>query len=77
MTLINDIIRLSELDVTTEDIMEELDICDMAANCVEMLQMSAEKHQVQLSFSGEQQTATANRQMKDELTYNLRDNPIR
>ena len=77
LTLINDIIRLSELDVTTEDIMEELDICDMAANCVEMLQMSAEKHQVQLSFSGEQQMVTANRQMMDELIYNLCDNAIR
>ena len=77
LTLINDIIRLSELDVTTEDIMEELDICDMAANCVEMLQMSAEKHQVQLSFSGEPQMVTANRQMMDELIYNLCDNAIR
>ena len=77
LTLINDIIRLSELDVTTEDIMEELDICDMAASCVEVLQMSAEKHQVQLSFSGEPQMVTANRQMMDELIYNLCDNAIR
>ena len=39
--------------------------------------MSAEKHQVQLSFSGEQQMVTANRQMMDELIYNLCDNAIR
>jgi len=77
LTLINDIIRLSELDVTTEDIMEELDIGEMAANSVEMLQMAAEKHQVRISFSGEKQMVMANRQMMDELIYNLCDNAIR
>ncbi len=77
LTLINDIIRLSELDVTTEDIMEELDISEMAANSVEMLQMAAEKHQVRISFSGEKQLVMANRQMMDELIYNLCDNAIR
>ena len=77
LTLINDIIRLSELDVTTEDIMEELDISEMAANSVEMLQMAAEKHQVRISFSGEKQIVMANRQMMDELIYNLCDNAIR
>lgn len=77
LTLINDIIRLSELDVTTEDIMEELDISEMAANSVEMLQMAAEKHQVRISFSGEKQMVMANRQMMDELIYNLCDNAIR
>lgn len=77
LTLINDIIRLSELDVTTEDIMEELDISEMAANSVEMLQMAAEKHQIRISFSGEKQMVMANRQMMDELIYNLCDNAIR
>lgn len=77
LTLINDIIRLSELDVTTEDIMEELDISEMAANSVEMLQMAAEKHQIRISFSGEKQLVMANRQMMDELIYNLCDNAIR
>ncbi len=77
LTLINDIIRLSELDVTTEDIMEEIDISEMAANSVEMLQMAAEKHQVRISFSGEKQIVMANRQMMDELIYNLCDNAIR
>lgn len=77
LTLINDIIRLSELDVTTEDIMEELDISEMAANSVEMLHMAAEKHQVRISFSGEKQMVMANRQMMDELIYNLCDNAIR
>ena len=57
--------------------MEELDISEMAANSVEMLQMAAEKHQVRISFSGEKQMVMANRQMMDELIYNLCDNAIR
>lgn len=77
LTLINDIIRLSELDVTTEDIMEEIDICELAGNSVEMLQMSAEKHQVKLSFTGKSEIVQANRQMMEELVYNLCDNAIR
>ena len=39
--------------------MEELDISEMAANSVEMLQMAAEKHQVRISFSGEKQMVMA------------------
>ena len=44
LTLINDIIRLSELDQVEEhNCFEELDIYDIAQNCVEMLRLSARK----------------------------------
>ena len=46
LTLINDIIRLSELDqVEEQNCFEELDIYDIAQNCVEMLRLSAKKHE--------------------------------
>ena len=45
LTLINDIIRLSELDVSTEVILyENLDLYEMAVKCVSMLEMNAGKH---------------------------------
>lgn len=78
LTLINDIIRLSELDVTVrEDIFENVNLYEIAESCVDMLQMSADKHNVTLSIKGSNRTVKANRQMMDELIYNLCDNAIR
>lgn len=78
LTLINDIIRLSELDGTEEEADTELlNLHEMAKNCVEMLTMSAEKHDVTIALTGTECYVTANRQMMEELLYNLCDNAIR
>lgn len=78
LTLINDIIRLSELDqMSEEDYYEAVDIYEVAASCVEMLKMSAQKHRVTIEIHGAHRTVYANRQMMDELIYNLCDNAIR
>ena len=78
LTLINDIIRLSELDGTEQEADTELlNLHEMAKNCVEMLSMSAEKHNVTIALSGTECYVTANRQMMEELLYNLCDNAIR
>lgn len=78
LTLINDIIRLSELDGTEEEADTELlNLHEMAQNCVEMLKMSAEKHNVTIALNGTECYVTANRQMMEELLYNLCDNAIR
>ncbi len=77
LVLINDIIRLSELDVTTDIAFEQVDLYRMAADCLGMLQMMAEKHDVSLAVSGQTQYVTANRQMMEEMIYNFCDNAIR
>ena len=79
LTLINDIIRLSELDAPVSDEHRELlDLSDTADSCVSMLQMNAETHEVTLTFQGTPQAEVlANRQMMEELLYNLTDNAIR
>lgn len=79
LTLINDIIRLSELDGAGEDVpMEKLDLYELADTCVEMLGVSAQKHQVTISMSGNRESyISGNRQMIEELLYNLCDNAIR
>ncbi len=78
LTLINDVIRLSELDDSeTEETFEAVDLWESADKCVNMLQMSAEKHGVSLVMEGEQVTIRANRQMVEEVLYNLCDNAIR
>lgn len=78
LTLINDIIRLSELDGTEEKIsMERLNLYNLAATCVEMLSLNAEKHHVSLFLQGSDSYITGNKQMIEELLYNLCDNAIR
>ncbi len=78
LTLINDIIRLSELDVSENTpAMERIDLCSIARANVDMLMFSAEKHNVTLKFSGQPSYIMGNKMMMEELVYNLTDNAIR
>lgn len=78
LTLINDVIRLSELDADgMEELLEPINLKEIAETCVSMLQISAEKHHVNLSFEGENTVIMATRQMAEEVLYNLCDNAIR
>ncbi len=78
LILINDIIRLSELDGTEgEEVFERINIYQLAQNCVDMLQLNAEKHNVTLKLEGNENYVNGNRQMLEELLYNLCDNAIR
>lgn len=79
LSLINDIIRLSELDSSSENktVMEEVDLYELAQNCVSMLTPVAEKHHVSMHLTGKRKTFVANRDMMEELIYNLCDNAIR
>lgn len=78
LTLINDIIRLSELDVAENVVvMEKVDLANVAATAVDMLSVNAKNNNVTLSFSGVPSFVYANRTMMDELVYNLTDNAIR
>lgn len=78
LTLINDIIRLSQLDADSgEEEKEPVNLKEIAETCVNMLQMNAEKHRVSLTFEGESVLILSTRQMTEELVYNLCDNAIR
>ena len=82
LSLINDIIKLSELDSAEQEfVTEAVDLYELAQTCVEMLQPNAEKHQVTLAFEKEEQHMTClvkgNKQMLEELLFNLCDNAIR
>lgn len=78
LTLINDVIRLSELDAEDrKESMEPVNLMESAKTCVNMLQMNAQKHHVSLTLEGESAVIMADRQMIDEVLYNLCDNAIR
>lgn len=78
LTLINDVIRLSELDSVNEDVVfEKLNLYELAETCVEMLTLNAEKHGVKIFIRGDVCYLKGNKQMIEELLYNLCDNAIR
>ena len=78
LTLINDIIRLSELDGTEKEVeFEKVNLYMIAQTSLDMLQFMAQKHEVTLELEGEECTVWGNRQMLEELVYNLCDNAIR
>lgn len=79
LLMINDIIRLSELDVmeTASMDVDRVPLYQMAENCVSMLEVSAKKHQVTLQIKGSPCCITGNKEMVEETLYNLCDNAIR
>lgn len=79
LTLINDIINLSELDVTVgaELDMEEVELYSICENCISMLEPAAMKQNIKLHLTGDKRIINANRDMMEELVYNLCDNAIR
>lgn len=79
LTLINDILRLSELDEGNGNhSYEQVNLYDVARLCVDMLELSAQKNNVTMSMEGDESCVVyANKQMMDELVYNLCDNGIR
>ena len=78
LTLINDTIRLSELDATTQDVvLETVDLYQAAENCMDTLEMSAKKHDVTLKLEGVPCKIRTEKGMADEVIYNLCDNAIR
>ena len=77
VTLIGDIIRLSQLDEGEVLPKEKLDLLDVAQSAADDLQAEAEKKNVHLSVSGEPVEFEGVRQLIYEVVYNLGDNAIK
>lgn len=78
LVLINDIIRLSELDRKSyTPSFEVVDLYDVANECMEVLRINAKQREVNISIEGESVEIYANRDMIKELIENLSQNAIR
>lgn len=77
VSLINDIIRLSQLDEDSETATESVDLYDIANEVIEVLTVSAAKKQVELHLNGESCVMNGIRRYLYEIIYNLCDNAIR
>ncbi len=78
LTLIDDIIRLSELDRSEKDpAFEELDLNDIAMETMEGLYVNARQRGITLTYDGNPCTMLGNKDMVKELIENLVQNAIR
>ncbi len=78
LSLIDDIIRLSELDGSSPDemVFEEMDLMETTKSCVDLLQVTAEKKKIRLTLLGESCPMRGSKTMITELINNLCQNAI-
>ena len=77
VSLINDIIRLSQLDEEEGPAKEPVDLYEVAKEVVEALSVSAGKRNVEIVLNGRQCVMNGIRRYLYEIIYNLCDNAIR
>lgn len=77
ITLIQDIIRLTEIEENTLQEIEEVDLLEVSIDAISSLQFAAEKNNIKLNVTGQEMIINANRQMMSELLHNLIDNGIK
>lgn len=76
--LINDIIKLSELDDEHLKLeFETVDLYELGKNCIAQMELQAQKNGVSLVLTGESETVYGNKTLLEELVYNLCSNAIR
>ncbi|MBQ8508859.1 MAG: PAS domain-containing protein [Clostridia bacterium] len=78
LALISDIIKLSQLDEASDaDAFEPVELHRLCEECMDTLEMSAQKHEVTLSLEGGTCELSGVPSELTELVYNLIDNGIR
>lgn len=78
LSLINDIIQLSELDRgSCEQEFVLVNLREVVNDCMDNLQMNAQKHMISLEFEGDDALVRGNRNMLMEMVENLVQNAIR
>ncbi len=78
LSLINDIIRLSEIeDDESKPIMEQVNLLEAARDCGEILQVKADDHDVGIEICGSDISVKGNKSYIVEMILNLMDNSIK
>lgn len=78
ITLVNDIIELSELDEKNVPFeKEDVDLYELAQEVMERLKPEADKKGVRLNLTGESVRISGARKILEEILYNLCDNAIK
>ena len=78
LTLVNDILKISRLD---EDVdlpeKESVDLYSLSEQILSRLQQQAEKRDIHMELSGDHESVLGQRQVLDDMVFNLCDNAIK
>lgn len=79
LSLINDILQISELDAASKGSLSfaPVDVYALAMRCVETMRPAANRHKISLSLKGAPLFVRADKDLLEELLCNLCDNAIR
>lgn len=77
VSLVSDIIRLSQLDENTEMIWENVDALSVAKEALEMVGPIAESRNISLTIKGEPAPLTSVHKLLYDIIYNLCDNAVK
>ncbi len=78
ISLVNDIIKISELDENNSQFdMEEVDLFELSADVIKRLLPVADKRNICLNLIGESISVIGTEKILDEMIYNLCDNAIK
>ncbi len=77
LNVINDIIRLSEIEEKTTEVFVNTDIAAIAENVAEELAEKAQKHKVTVTVKGEKVYARVSQGYIFEMIYNLTENAVK
>ena len=78
ITLIQDILKLSQLDENTfSDQRERVDLYELAQSAAERLRPQADEKHVTISVTGERSEFTGIATVREEMIYNLLDNAVK
>jgi len=77
VALIEDIIRLSQLDEEVEMSVEEVDLYELAKEETESLRPASERKKITVTVEGERTVMQGVRQLLHEIVYNLCDNAVK
>ncbi len=77
VSLVNDVIRLSQLDENGEAPAEQVDLFDVGKEVLDVLSVAADKRGIELRLNGTSCVISGIRRYLYEILYNLCDNAIR
>lgn len=78
ITLVGDIIKLSQLDEKEVNVpTEELDLWELCEGIIDQLQLPASKRNISLRLEGERLTIRSAGQIVEEILFNLCDNAVK
>lgn len=78
ITLVGDIIKLSQLDGNDVEVkLEEIDMRSLAEAVISQLEMAAKKKNVTVTLTGDSPIITGGEQIVEEMMFNIIDNAIK